>query len=74
MMRIRAVRRMAALAALILLFVPSQHVSGAIVLYGATAAGLAGELYVLDSATGVVLQDIGPVSYTHLTLPTNREV
>jgi hypothetical protein len=62
MMRIRAVRRMAALAALILLFVPSQHVSGAIVLYGATAAGLAGELYVLDSATGMVLQDIGPLN------------
>ena len=62
MMRIREMRRLLVLAALALLALPLPNARGAIVLYGATAAGLAGELYVLDSATGVVLQDIGPLN------------
>ena len=31
------------------------------VLYGSTAAGEDGELYILDAATGAVIQDIGPL-------------
>ena len=28
----------------------------------------------LNSGNSEILLDLGPVSYTHLTLPTNREV
>jgi hypothetical protein len=35
---------------------------GAAVLFGATAAGLPGELYILSSATGAMLQDVGPLN------------
>lgn len=31
-------------------------------LFGATASGFAGELYILDPATGAVVQDIGPLN------------
>ena len=34
----------------------------AAVLYGATAAGSPGELYILNSATGAVIQDVGPLN------------
>ena len=49
-----------ALAALVLsLATPPAKAS---VLYGATAAGAAGELYRLDPTNGAVLQDIGPLN------------
>jgi hypothetical protein len=34
----------------------------ALTLYASTAAGTTGELYILDSATGAVVQDIGPLN------------
>jgi hypothetical protein len=34
----------------------------ALTLYASTAAGAPGELYILDSATGAVLQDVGPLN------------
>jgi hypothetical protein len=34
----------------------------AAVLYGSTAAGAAGELYILNPATGAVVQDVGPLN------------
>ena len=42
----------------------------------ASAAGSFGTLVAAVTAAGLVetLQGAGPVSYTHLTLPTNREV
>jgi hypothetical protein len=39
---------------------PTQAVAG--VLYASTAAGIAGELYIIDAATGAVIQDIGPLN------------
>jgi hypothetical protein len=36
--------------------------SYALALYGASAAGGPGELYILDSASGAVLQDVGPLN------------
>ena len=34
----------------------------ALTLYASTAAGTTGELYILDSATGAVVQDVGPLN------------
>ena len=31
-------------------------------MYASTAAGTTGELYILDSATGAVVQDVGPLN------------
>ena len=36
--------------------------------------GRAGRVYRLSTGTQDTISDPGPVSYTHLTLPTNREV
>src|SRR4051794_39672450 len=36
--------------------------AGAQVLYGATASGGPGELYVLNPATGAVIRDVGPLN------------
>ena len=33
-----------------------------------------GRPLILSTLAGLVLGDVRPVSYTHLTLPTNREV
>ena len=35
---------------------------------------LAQRIVILDGAMGTMIQRFKPVSYTHLTLPTNREV
>ena len=38
------------------------------------ARGLTGEILARIERKGYALVDLKPVSYTHLTLPTNREV
>jgi hypothetical protein len=43
------------------LFSMTAHADAA-TLYGATAAGGPGELYILDPATGAVVQDVGPLN------------
>jgi hypothetical protein len=49
------------LACLLGLFYLAPHAKAA-VLYGATAAGGPGQLYILDAATGAVVQNIGPLN------------
>ena len=42
--------------------------------YLSTQNGTSAVMETLSHNPDIVLLDLGPVSYTHLTLPTNREV
>lgn len=45
-----------------LLCLPNQASGAGSILYGATSAGIAGELYTLDPLTGAMVSDIGPLN------------
>src|SRR5947207_5493836 len=47
------------LIALVVLGMATQANAG--ILYGATSSGGPGEFYILDAATGAVIQDVGPL-------------
>src|SRR5262245_20588857 len=50
-----------ALASALLVFALAARADAGI-LYGSTAAGAPGELYILNPATGAVIQDVGPLN------------
>ena len=57
---LRALGLISILSAFGVLFLAAR--ADALTLYASTAAGTTGELYILDSATGAVVQDVGPLN------------
>lgn len=51
----------AAAAVLVVMSAPTQRADAGVI-FAATAAGAAGELYILDPSTGSVIQDVGPTN------------